>query len=151
MKKVFLFNVLKSKYCLLIFVLGIILSYFIVPHKIFNGFYSILGVIYILLFAVVLMCIVRTFKDKIIDAKQTGATTISVVASLLGIGALQACGIGASVCGATVGVGLVSILFPQSAFVMLEKYAVYIVISSLFLQLVALYYMGCFKKYRGKI
>jgi hypothetical protein len=145
MHKIFLFKVLESKYCLISFTLGLILGYLIVPHRIFTGFYTFLGVIYILMFAIVLMCIVRTIKDRITNEKQTGATTLSVIASLLGIGALQACGIGAPVCGATVGVGILSVFFPQSAFAVLEKYAVHVIILSLILQIVAIFYMGCFR------
>jgi hypothetical protein len=151
MKKIFLFKVFQSKYCALVFISGLILGFLIVPKKIFNGFYVILGVIYIILFALVLMCIVRTIKERIYNVKQTGVTTISLVASALGLGALQACSIGAPVCGATIGVGIASIFFPQSAFIILEDYAIYVVILSLILQLIAIYYMGCFKKCIRKV
>jgi hypothetical protein len=149
-KKIFLFKVFQSRYCVFVYLLGLILGYFLVPKKIFTGMYSVLGVLYILIFAIVLMCIVRTIKERIFNVKNTGASAISVIASLFGLGALQVCGFGAPVCGATIGVGILSILFPQSSFLVFEKYAVYIVAFSLILQLISIYYMGCLKKCLSK-
>ncbi len=146
MKKIFLFKVFQSRYCIGVYILGLILGYIIVPKKVFVGWYIPIGIIYIFLFAMVLMCIVRTVKERIFSMKNTGAGAISIIASALGLGALQACGIGAPVCGATIGVGILSVFFPNSAFVFLEEYAIYIVLISMLFQFAAIYYMGCFKK-----
>lgn len=146
MNYVRLVGIFRSKYCIIIFILSAILGYILVPKKIFSGAWIIIGIIYIILFSLVITCIARTIKEKVVNAKNTGASLISIIASIFGIGALQVCGIGAPVCGATIGVGIMSIIFPHTTITFFEQHHVGIIIISLILQIVALYYMGCFKK-----
>lgn len=146
MRKTFLYNIFKSKYCIVIFIMGILLGYFLTPKQIFNGFYSVLGVLYITSFAIVLSCIVRIVKEKMVVLRKVGGSASFIVGSILGIGAMQVCGVGAPICGATIGAGIFSIFFPQSSMMFLTEYAVSIIIASILLQISSLYFMGCFRK-----
>jgi hypothetical protein len=75
MKRLFLFNIFKSKYCMVVFLLGLYLSYLIIPKAVFHGWLFLIGIIYILLIAIVLTCIVRVTKEKIMNLKDAGAGT----------------------------------------------------------------------------
>jgi hypothetical protein len=146
MNSLVLWSFLKSKYCIAVFFLGLLLGYLLVPKTIFYGLYYILGFSYIIIFSLVLVCIVRTIKDKINNFKSSGAGILTVIASIIGFSAMQVCGVGAPVCGAGIGMGLLSVVAPQASFPLLNKYSLFIIIFSLVFQIFALYYMGCFKK-----
>lgn len=143
---IFLINVLKSKYCKITFLISLIISYFLIPNKIFYKGYIILAIIFMFLFALTITCIIRTLKERIISAKKSGATILSIIGTILGIGALQTCTIGAPICGASVGLGIVSIFFPHTAHSLMHKYSIYIIYISIVFQIIALYFMNCFKK-----
>jgi hypothetical protein len=70
---------------------------------------------------------------------------LSILLSVIGISAMQVCGIGAPVCGATVGFGLLSFLFPQATH-FFSGFSIHIIVATMFLQVIALFYMGCFRK-----
>ena len=139
-------NILQRKYCWLVLIISMITAYFLVPKKIFNGPLFLLGILYIITFSVVSTCLVRTIKEKTINMKNTGASLVSIVAAVLGIGAMQVCGIGAPICGATIGVGIFSLFFGEMSIAFLSNYAVAIIIISILIQFLALYYMKCFNK-----
>lgn len=146
MKNTVIWNILKSKYCLVVFLFGLLLGYFLVPKKIFYSFYAILGAVYILIFAVMMVCIARNIKEKIVSVKNTGSSIISISASIIGLGAMQICGVGAPLCGAGIGFSIFSIIAPTASIAFFSQYSVLILMLSILLQLAALYYMGCFKK-----
>jgi hypothetical protein len=146
MKKTVLWNIFKSKYCLAVFILGMLLGYLLVPKKIFYGAYFIIGIIYILVFAIMVVCIVRNIKDKVTSLKNTGSSILSIIASVIGLGAMQICGIGAPLCSAGIGLSIFSIIVPSASITVLSKYSTIIILASIILQVTTLYYMGCFKK-----
>ena len=146
MKNYFLFKIFKTKPCLIIFFLGLILGYLIIPKTIFSGFWTLIRITYIILFSIVITCIVRVIKERIINMKQTGAGIISIIAAALGLGAMQVCGVGAPICGATIGVGIISIFFPSISLNFLSHYSLLIIFISMVLEIIAIYYMGCLKK-----
>jgi len=146
MRKINLLLIFQSKYCIAVFLTGLLLGYLLVPKTIFYGTYSIIGIIYILVFAIMLMCIVRNIKDKVMNLKSTGSSIISIIASVIGLGAMQVCGIGAPLCSAGIGIGIFSIIAPSASISLLSRHAVLIAVATIALQVFALYYMGCFKK-----
>jgi hypothetical protein len=145
-KKYFIMNMLRSKYCLIVLLLGLAGGYYFVPKKIFNGIWFVVGIVYIIVFAFVVACMVRVVKERAVNMKNTGASLISVIATVIGIGAMQTCGIGAPICGATVGIGVFSLFFPNISTSFFNEYAMHIVVVSIAIQLLALYFMSCFKK-----
>jgi len=145
MRNVHLIQILKSNYCRLVFLASIVLVTLFIPKKIFHSYYSILGIAFILLTSLVITCFIRNIKDKAVIAKSSGLSALSIITVILGFGALQACAIGAPVCGASIGAGAVAIFLPGIAFNFLEKYSITIIILSLVIQTLALYFMGCFK------
>lgn len=142
----YLVKIFKSYYCKIIFIISLIAAYFLVPNKIFYGYYAIWGIIYIIIFALILTCIIRNIKEKILLAKTYKSSLIGILAAALGIAALQVCSIGVPVCGAAVGAGILSLIFPNFFLYFLNKYALLIIISSIIIQTLALYFMNCFKK-----
>jgi hypothetical protein len=145
-KNYFILNMLRSKYCLVVLIVGLAGGYYFVPKKIFNGIWFVVGIAYIIVFAFVIACMTRVIKERAVNMKNTGASLISVIATVIGIGAMQTCGIGAPICGATVGVGIFSLFFPNISKSFLTEYSLHIIIASIVIQLVALYYMNCFKE-----
>ena len=142
----YLFNIFKSKYCIGIFVLSLILTYFLIPGKAFYEWYILLDIAFMVSFALVITCIVRNVKEKILLAKTYKTSILGIVATAVGLSALQVCGFGAPVCGAVVGAGIISSIFPAVFLNLLEDYSVIIIILSIAFQLIALFFMGCFKK-----
>jgi len=145
-QNIFLINTLKSKYCKITFLISLIISYFLIPNKIFYKGYIILAIVFMALFALTITCIIRTLKERIISAKRSGATVLSIIGTILGIGALQTCTIGAPICGTSVGLGIVSIFFPHTAHSLMHEYSIYVLYVSIIFQIIALYFMNCFKK-----
>ena len=88
----------------------------------------------------------RNVKEKVILAKTYKSSLIGILATAIGLSALQVCGVGAPVCGATIGAGFLSALFPGIFMRFLDNFAVYILIASILLQIISLYFMNCFKK-----
>ena len=148
-KEIYLFNTLESKYCLLVLALSLVLGYYLIPQYIFHSSYAPLVFIFIFLFALTVMCIIRNIKEKIILARTYKSSIFSLIAIALGLGALQICGVGAPVCGATVGVGLLSFLFPAAFSNIPQHYALYLLLVSIIIQALSLYFMNCFKKMRN--
>ncbi len=150
MARLHLLNIFKSPYCWMVFSVMLVVSYFLVPKKIFYGYYSIIAVIFILVFALNFTCLVRSIKDRIVEKKkQSSASFWSFLIGVIGLSALQTCAVGAPVCGASIGIAVLSSIFPAFAFDWLSEYALWIIIISILIQLVSLYQMNCFKKVGG--
>jgi hypothetical protein len=140
----YLFKVMKSKYCKSVFLIALIGSYFLIPTTVFNGLYYIIAITFMVTFSLSVMCIVRSIKDRAELARKSKASLLSIIATALGLSALQVCGVSIPVCGASIGIGLLSVIFPQFFVDFLASYSPFIIGFSVVLQLIALYYMGCF-------
>lgn len=141
----FLKAIFKSNICKIVFILSLVIGYFLVPKHIFYSYFIILGIVYILLFALVMTCMIRIIKEKVINLKETGASIFSIISSLIGFSAMHVCSIGAPVCGASLGIGIFS-FFPSFFNSFFHEYALIIIIISIIFQIAALFYMNCFKK-----
>lgn len=141
----YLINTLRSKYCIGVFILSLILSYFLIPGRLFYGIYLVLAIVFMILFALTLTCIIRNIKEKIVLAKTYKSSLIGIIAGGIGLAAVQVCGVGAPVCGATIGMGILSTVFPMVFVDILTKYASIILIISIIFQFIALYFMNCFE------
>lgn len=150
-KGVYIIQVFHSHYCQFVFGASLVLGYFIVPKEVFYGYGIILGILFILSFALVVTCLVRQTKERVKVARTYSGAIIGIIATAIGLTALEACGIGAPVCGAMVGVGILSIILPMSVIDIVSQYAAQILVVSIMIQLVSLYFMNCFKKYPFKI
>ncbi|RLE41696.1 hypothetical protein DRJ48_05075 [Candidatus Woesearchaeota archaeon] len=135
---------MESNYCKVAFAFALLVSYFLIPKRIFYGWYTLLGISFMLTFSLSFTCLVRNIKQRYIVARTYKGSLIATIATLLGITALHLCSIGAPACGATVGFGIFSLLMPSIAHTIFEPYGVYIIAFSILLQLIALYYLKCF-------
>lgn len=145
MSEILLFKIMKSKYCILLFFLSLILGYFLVPKRMFYGYYFVLATIYIFLFSMTMVCLVRSIKEKALVLKRQGVGFFSIVVSIIGLGAMQFCSVGAPMCGAALGAGFLSIIFPSFMIKFFERYSFYILVFSIIVQALILYQVGCFK------
>ena len=146
MDKVPLREVMRSHYCKGVFLVSSVLVYFLVPSKIWYGLYSLIGVVFILSTAALITCIVRALKEKLLSSRASGASFFGILSTVVGLGALQTCSIGAPICGASVGAGIVAFFVPGFTLHFLEDQAVLVICGSIVFQLVSLYLMHCFYK-----
>ena len=145
MKKLFLVRLFRSNYCRAIFVLSFLASYYLVPRSVFNEIYALIALLFMLTFALMFTCLIRNVKERIRTAAiYQSSSLIGIIASVLGIAALQVCGTGGPVCGASIGLAVASTFFPGFVVSFLEGYAIPMVMISVVTQLVSLYYMKCF-------
>ena len=108
----YIIAVLKSKYCEIVFLVSFFLSYFLIPKNVFHGWNQLLAYAFMLVFALTTTCIIRNIKEKILLARTYKSSILGIIAVALGLAALQVCGANAPVCGAAVGVGILSSIFP---------------------------------------
>jgi len=141
----YLNRVFSSIYCRTVFLTGIGLGYMVVPEKIFTGLYYVLGAAFILVFATTITCTVRNTRERIKLEKTAGSSTLAAVSAGIGISALNVCGVGAPVCTATAGAGLISVI-PGIASSFFRQYAVHITVITLLIQILALHLMNCFRQ-----
>ncbi len=146
MNKPFLIKMFDSHYCKVVFALSVALMWFISPKRIFYKYYAILGWTFIITSSLVLTCFIRNIKERVVTARSQGSSLLGILLIAIGLVAMNVCTVGAPICGASVAVGILSLILPGVAMGFFEKYAVAIIASSIALQLVALYYMKCFKK-----
>ena len=144
---IYLLAIFRSHYCQAVFSASLLGGYFLMPHGVFHRLVEmVLVFIFIILFALVLTCLVRNIKEKIVLAKTYTSSLISIVAAGIGLAALQVCGVNAPICGASVGLGFLSALFPSLLINFLEKYGLYLLAASISFQILSLYLMNCFKR-----
>lgn len=144
-----LLKIFKSNYCKVVFIFSLIGLFFLIPKKIFYGNYLIIGIIFIFLSSLLVTCLIRDIKERVHSAKAGGASFLGIIVIVVGLGAIQSCSIGAPICGASIGIGVLSFIFPNIALNFLEKYSLIIIIISLFFQVFSLYFMNCFNKIKG--
>ncbi len=142
-------KIFKSYFCQIAFLLFLVGSYFLIPKNVFYGWYNVLAGLFMVAFALTLTCLARNIKEKVILAKTYKSSILGIIATALGLSVLQVCGVGAPVCGASIGAGVVSLFFPSFALNFFEKYSLYIIIGLITIQIIALYYMKCFVKICG--
>ena len=142
----YIIGIFRSKYCLAVLIFSLALGYYLIPKTIFYRWDRLLGYAFILSFALTTTCIVRNTKEKIVLAKTYKSSLASIIAIAVGLAALQACGVGAPVCGAAIGLGVLSFIFPSILIEKMGQYAVSIIVFSIAFQLISLYFMNCFKK-----
>ncbi len=121
------------------FLIAIGFSYFCwFLKKVFNGSWQTLSsFLFVVLFAAVLTCLIRNIKEKIVLARTYTGSLVNVIAVALGLAALQICGAGAPVCGAALGAGFMSALFPSFLLNFLACFGIYILIGSILTHLSA--------------
>lgn len=148
MKEFYLRKIFRSHYCQVVFILVLIGSYFLIPDKVFSGIYIGLALAFMVVFSLVITCFVREIKDKVKEERRYGASILSIVLGVIGFSAFQVCGVGAPICGASLGVVFVSSIFPSFFVNFLTAYSNLILVGVIIVQLAALIYMGCFKRVR---
>jgi hypothetical protein len=134
---------LKSNYCKVVFVISLILGYFSVPHHIYSSDYVLLTIPFIFLFAFTITCIVKSIKERVVASKKEGSSLLAILANVIGISTLQVCGLGVPSCGASIGVGIVTSIFPDILVNYFQEYAVWILIFSILIQIYSLYSLNC--------
>jgi len=135
-----LFNIMKSWWCKGVFVLGLIAALLILPQRAFSGPMLPLSILFIATFSFSLSCTAKNIKEK---TKAYRGSTLGLIGSVIGIGALHTCTM-SGFC-ATATVGIVSAAVP--AFIQpLLKYHIYILGFAVILQILALMSMHCFRK-----
>jgi len=135
-----LLKTMKSHWCKGVFILGLILAYSILPAKSFIGNMLPLSILFIITFSLSLTCTIRNIKEK---TKSYRGSTLGLIGSVLGIGALHTCTM-SGFC-ATATVRIVSTAVP-AFFQPLIKYHIYILGFAVILQIIALLSMHCFRK-----
>ncbi|MBT3395071.1 hypothetical protein HOA59_03325 [archaeon] len=141
-----LFGILKSKYCKLVFTLTLILSYFLIPNKVFHGIHNLIAILFMVVFSLTMTCITYNIKERVKLARTYKNSVLSIIATAVGLSALQVCGVGAPVCTATLGAGILASIFPITFVKLISDYSILIISISILFQLTALYLMNCFKK-----
>ncbi|HKL43679.1 MAG TPA: hypothetical protein VJ892_00170 [Candidatus Absconditabacterales bacterium] len=136
---------INTKYCRFVFIISLILGFFMVQKTLFVGSYTILGILFVISFAMTVTCLVKNIKEKIQIANKEKKSIIGIIGAVIGVSAAQVCGVNAMFCGSTIGVGLLSTILPASAVGFLSEYAVSIIILSIITQIIGLYFMKCFK------
>jgi L-asparagine transporter-like permease len=150
MENIYFLKILKSRYCLVVFFLMAAVSYVLIPKKIFYGFYNLIAFAFIVIFALTFTCLIRSIKDRIVaHKKQTTKPIWGALIGLIGLSALQTCAVGAPVCGASVGLAIVSAVFPTLAFDFINDYSLAVIVFSILIQIVSLYQMRCFKNIKN--
>ena len=145
-----IFKIFDSIYCRFVFLGALGISYFLVPQRIFNSVYWPLGIVFMVLSALLVTCMVKNIKDRIRVARTYKSSILGILALAFGAASLQFCGVGAFICSPTWGMALVAALIPELAFPMLTHFAIPIFILSIFFQVISLYLMGCFKRLKVK-
>ena len=172
--------VFKDKLSHLVFIFTFLLTLYgfkIFPTKEGNItlIHTILGIVYALLFSLVVTCIFKTLKEKIVQLFRekkplsfVGDTLkktknreyfsafktflggffklLVLLLGILGLGAAQFCVFGSPVCSFSVGAAIVTAIFPSFILQILYEYAEWIILVAILIQAVGLYFMGCFKR-----
>ena len=145
-------EVFKSKYCWIVIFISIVLGYFLVIKKFtsFTSFWSIFfSVLYIILFAVSNSCLVKGLKERVKNQSKTNSGILSIIGSVLGIGAIQLCTVSGT-CSVNIVTSLLLTVFPTSIGFFFIKNGIWILIISDILLLVSILRLGCFKKEQSR-
>ncbi len=138
--------IFKSKWCVAVLLISAGLFYYLIPDKMFYGWYQALAYLFVLSTALSITCIFRNARERIRFQKKQQKSLVSLILSLFGILATQVCGIGAPVCGAALGGSIGLSFLPAVAQTFFEQYAVYIIIVAILGQVYSLYILKCWGK-----
>ncbi len=145
-QKIYFLKVFSSRYCIIVFLLALLLSYFLIPRNVFYTWQDmILIFIFMLSSATLITCVIRDFKERIILTHTYKKSLLGIIITAIGLSALQVCGFGAPICGAAIGLSILSAILPHVFINFLTTYSIYIIGLSIILQLITLYYMRCFQ------
>jgi hypothetical protein len=89
---------------------------------------------------------VRNIKERIKTARTTTSSIINLIANGLGIMALQICGTSGYFCSTSILMGVLSSVLPHFFLDFLKEYSLYIILTTIFFQIISLRNMKCFKK-----
>ena len=144
MNTLFVFRNLKSNYCKAVFLISLFVGYFLIPKDVLSGHFKFIALAFVIIFSLTMACVARTIKEKVKTSLSLHNSFLGILASVIGISALQVCGLGVPSCGASIGAGVLSIIFPGFVFNYLREYSVLILTLSVFFQLYSLFRMNCF-------
>lgn len=142
----FILKIFKSNYCKVVFILAFVGGYYLIPRRLFFRQYTLVSLLFMASFALTTSCLIRNLKERVLLARTYKSSLASILAVAVGLFALQACGIGAPVCGASIGLGIVSLIFPHIVTSFISSYSLYLIAFSILIQIVSLYFMNCFKR-----
>ena len=134
-----------------LFILLLVFGYFLTPQHIFLGNYKYLAYVFIVLFAILNYCIVKTiYRNYIYNKKQKGFTK-GVIASILGVSALQVCGLSAYACSTSIGFTILATFLPHTFLNFLQNYSVEIISISILIQFITIWHLKCFNFWNIKL
>jgi hypothetical protein len=143
MKKII--NKIRTVPCAIVFVSSLIVWFLLTYKILFYSRYTIIGIIFVLTFSTTITCMIRNTKEKVVQAKQYKKSLFGIIWVVIGVWALQVCGINAFMCWSTIWISVIWAILPTSFINILGEYSIYIIILSIVTQIVWLYYMKCFK------
>jgi hypothetical protein len=128
-----------------VFILSLILGFLLTPGTVLDSETDLLAFTFIILFALTSVCTAKNLKERVVLAKQAKNSAISTFSSILGITALQACGLTSFACGTSIATSLFLTIVPGTLLHTLQKYGPVLLIITIIIQILSLYYMRCFK------
>ncbi len=140
----YLFQILKSHYCKITFLILLTISYFLLPINNISGWHYIPTIIFMFLFAATGTCIIRNIKERIALQHKAKSSILTLISTAIGLSALQVCGLGGPVCGASLGLGILTAILPNTAIKYLMEYHMIFIFFAIALQLLSLYLLKCF-------
>ncbi len=142
-----LFSLLRNTTYQFVFVVAGGVAYFLVPNTLFSREHILLVALFILLFATTAVCVVHAMRERIAAAATAQQSLFGIIASVLGFSALHVCGAAAPACGTIASVGLAAAFFP-GVLLFIRLHGTLLLWLSIALQLVSLYFLGCFRRER---
>ncbi|MBW3021212.1 hypothetical protein KY334_07995 [Candidatus Woesearchaeota archaeon] len=147
---IFLFDIFKHKSCRLVFIVALAIISLLVPRSIFLGWLILLGIPFIVLSSMVVSCFIRLLRERIRLSKESGMSLLGIIATAFGFIALQMCSIGTLVCGVTLSFSIFGFILPGFLFHFIGEYSYLVLVLSIILQFISLYFMNCFKKVKSQ-
>jgi Ca2+-dependent lipid-binding protein len=81
MKK--LLQKLKTTPCAIVFLISLIIGFLLTYKILFVGYYTILGIVFILVFATTIACMTRSTKEKVIQAREYKKSFLGILGVVL--------------------------------------------------------------------
>jgi len=116
------------------------LGYILIPKQVFDNGFWWLAFPFVILFSLVASCSFKNLKNNLILSK---GSKRGFLASALGFGALQVCGLSAYACSTALGFTILATILPHSILNIFQQYSVWIIIFSISIQLYALTKLRC--------
>jgi hypothetical protein len=135
---------MKEFFYTLIFLIFLYLGYLFVPNQVFNAGYWWLAIPFIFLFALVTTCSIQKIR---INYKSKSSKR-GFIASIIGFGALQVCGLSAYACTTALGFTIMAVILPPTILNFFQQYSVLIISIAIVIQIYALIQLNCFKFFK---